>query len=105
MRPVWARYPALHGRYPPLRAPPPPSRTRSPERLDVDQPHHEPLAVAPFAVVEQLVDEALASRPPVRQHVLELHEPIQVHSHLLLAQPRLLPQLPPAEAVLLARRP
>jgi hypothetical protein len=52
------------------------------ERIDVQQAHQERLAVASLAVVEQLVDEALAASAAVDEHVPSRR---RMYPHLLVA--------------------
>ena len=55
---------------------------RSAERGDVEEPRQKRLPVAPLAVVDELVDKALAPAAAVHQDVLERGELVEMGSHL-----------------------
>jgi hypothetical protein len=71
----------------------------APQPLDVDQSAQRGLSVLARSVVEQLVDEALTSPSPMRQHVFKLDELVQVRSDLEVRPSRVLADLPPGEPV------
>ena len=87
---------------PGLATPPTLHRTRNRrlrfQGVRVDQAGQEGPPVLALAVVEQFVLEALAPPAPVDQHVLQLHQPLQVHPHLVAAPARARADVPPAEA-------